>query len=72
MSKKEYLWKHFDFAGDSLALVELLRDEPHVFFLDSSQHDPHRGRYSFIGFDPFDVFIYKGKDTLDLLKKEIY
>lgn len=67
---KQYFWKRFDFGGDSLDLFDLFRGEPHVFFLDSSQYDPGRGRYSFLGFDPFDVFIHKGKDTLALLKKK--
>jgi para-aminobenzoate synthetase component 1 len=65
-----YISKSFDFRGNSLELLGLFRDEPNVFFLDSSQHDPNRGRYSFIGFDPFDVFIHKGKDSLALLKKK--
>jgi len=69
MSDKKYIWKIFDFKGDSLDLLDLFRAQPHVFFLDSSQHDPHRGRYSFIGFDPFDIFICKGGNTLDRLKK---
>ncbi len=64
------IYKSFDCSGDSLGLLDLLRDEPHVFFLDSSQYDPHRGRYSFIGFDPFDVFVHKGKDAIELLKKK--
>ncbi len=66
----QYLWKSFDFRDNGLQLLELLRGESHLFFLDSSQHEPNRGRYSFIGFDPFDVFIHKGKDTVDLLKKK--
>jgi len=66
----KYLHKTLDFKGDAAGLLELFSDEPHVFFLDSSQCDPHRGRYSFIGFDPFDVFIHKGKDALTLLKEK--
>ena len=66
----QYLWKSFDFKGDSLELLDLLRDEPHLFFLDSSQYEPSRGRYSFIGFDPFEVFVHKGKDAIHLLKEK--
>jgi len=69
MSDKKYIWKSFDFKGNSLDLLDLFRAQPHLFFLDSSQHDPHRGRYSFIGFDPFDILITKGEDTLDRLKE---
>ena len=63
------LIKSFDFAGSSADVFELFSGEAHLFFLDSSQVDLHRGRYSFIGFDPFDVFLHKGKDALDLLKE---
>lgn len=66
----QYLSKNFDFRGSGLELLSLFCNEPHAFFLDSSQYDPHCGRYSFIGFDPFDVFVYKGKDALKLLKKK--
>ncbi len=63
------LTKTFDFFGDALDLCALFRDEPHLFCLDSSRFDQGRGRYSFVGFDPFEVFQAKGKDTLRLLKK---
>ncbi|MCK5082984.1 MAG: anthranilate synthase component I family protein, partial [Candidatus Omnitrophica bacterium] len=66
----QHLSKSFDFRGNSLELLGLFRAEPHVFFLDSSQYDLHRGRYSFIGFDPFDIFVHKGKDSLKLLKNQ--
>ena len=69
MSDKKYIWKSFEYTGCGIDLLDLFRYLPHVFFLDSSQHDPHRGRYSFIGFDPFNVFIHKGGDTLDRLKE---
>lgn len=65
-----YLHKEFNFTGDSFDLLSFFRHEPYVFFLDSSQHESHRGRYSFIGFDPFDVFVHKGTETLALLKKK--
>lgn len=63
------LVKTYDFSGDALDLYALFRHEPSLFFLDSSRCDPQRGRYSFIGFDPFEVFQAKGKDTLRLLKE---
>ena len=67
---ENHIYKDFDFAGDALELLGLFQDEPHVFFLDSSQHDSARGRYSFIGFDPFDVFVHKGADALEGLKEK--
>jgi len=69
MRDKNYIWKSFDYNGNGLDLLDLFEHQPHIFFLDSSQHDPHRGRYSFIGFDPFDVFVHKGGDVLDRLKE---
>ena len=69
MSDKKYIWKSFEYTGCGIDLLDLFRHLPHVFFLDSSQHDPHRGRYSLIGFDPFNVLMHKGGDTLDRLKE---
>lgn len=66
----QYLSRTYDFQGEGLDLLGLFRDEPYVVFLDSSQYDPQRGRYSFIAFDPFDVFVHKGKDALGLLKEK--
>lgn len=60
----------FDFDSDPLELVKLLGQEDHVFFLDSGERDPSRARFSFIGFDPFDVVEYCGEDSLDRLKKK--
>jgi len=67
---KQYLLKSFDFCGDSMDVVNCFRSEPHIFLLDSSQCDTERGRYSFIGFDPFDVLIHKGPNTVTLLKEK--
>jgi para-aminobenzoate synthetase component 1 len=63
------LIKSFDFQGDPLRLLDLFAGEPHPFLLDSNQLDSRRGRYSFIGFDPFEVFKGSGKDALALLKQ---
>ena len=69
MSNKKYIWRSFDYSGNGMELLDLFSGQPHIFFLDSSQHDPSRGRYSFIGFDPFDIFVHNGGDTLDCLKE---
>ena len=66
----DFFWKKFDFLGDAFEIVQIFKDEPHIFFLDSSQYDSDRGRYSFIGFDPFQIFQHNGKDSLAQLKKE--
>ncbi len=55
------LTKTYDFHGDALDLCALFRDEPHLFCLEGE-------RYSFVGFDPFDVFQARGKETLPALK----
>ncbi len=64
------LWKNFSFLGDAYDVVKIFKDEPHLVFLDSSQYDSDRGRYSFIGFDPFNIFHCNGKNSLAQLKKE--
>mgnify|MGYP001563350190 CR=1 FL=1 len=64
--------KSFDFPGDSLAVFELFKNDPHVFFLDSSLRHPHLGRYSFIGFAPFLVITGHGPQDLPALKKQFY
>ncbi|MEK6583848.1 MAG: anthranilate synthase component I family protein [Nitrospirota bacterium] len=63
------LTKTYDFSGDALELCARFRNEPHLFCLDSACFDQARGRYSFVGFDPFEVFQASGKDTLSSLKK---
>jgi para-aminobenzoate synthetase component 1 len=45
----------FDFSNDVFDLFALFKDEPHLFFLDSSLTASTNGRYSFIGFDPFEI-----------------
>lgn len=64
------IFKSYDFSGDAMDMVAVLKDEPYLFFLDSSLYEPERGRYSFIGFDPFQVFKKSGVDALTSLKKE--
>lgn len=63
------LTKIYDFSGDVLELCARFRNEPHLFCLDSSRFDQGQGRYSFVGFDPFEIFEASGKDTLSSLKK---
>ena len=66
----DHLWKKFNFLGDAFDIVQIFKDEPHLFFLDSHQYDSDRSRYSFIGFDPFTVVQHNGKNSLATLKKE--
>ena len=51
-----FVYKSFDYAKDGLELVRALKDEPYLFFLESSLKSSESGRYSLIGFDPFKIF----------------
>ncbi len=62
------LVKTIEFKGDALDLFDLFQDEPNVFFLDSRLIDPVTARYSFIGFNAFDVFQGNGRHSFDKLK----
>ena len=57
------IWKTYEFHGDGMAIAELFQGEPFVFFLDSSLMNEDNGRFSFIGFDPFEVFSGKESKT---------
>ena len=62
--------KTFNFNGRSVDLLDLFKDEPHVFFLDSVLPNKTTGRFSYIGFDPFEIFQGSGKDCWRLLEKK--
>ncbi len=64
------LIKTFDFSGRAIEIPDLFEDEPHVFFLDSALPNKTTGRFSFIGFDPFEIFQGRGKDCWRLLEKK--
>lgn len=49
------LSKSFDFSHDVFDLFLLFKEEPSLFFLDSSLTTSSNGRYSMIGFDPFEI-----------------
>ncbi|MFH1361010.1 MAG: aminodeoxychorismate synthase component I [Candidatus Omnitrophota bacterium] len=62
-------YKSYDFKGDAFDLAALFQDEPNLFFLDSSLVHNERGRYSFIGFDPFFKFLDKNRNSLPDLRR---
>ena len=66
---KDYLYKSFDYVGNGIEFLNLFGNDPCLFFLDSSQYHPQRGRYSFIGFDPFEIVCTKGENSLEKLKE---
>ncbi|MBI3602358.1 MAG: anthranilate synthase component I family protein [Candidatus Omnitrophica bacterium] len=43
------------FSDDPMSLLDIFKDEPHVFFLDSSLSDTCDGRFSYFGFAPFET-----------------
>jgi para-aminobenzoate synthetase component 1 len=59
-----------DFPYSAETLLRLFRAEPHVFLLQSSQYNEHRGRYSFLGFDPFDKFVGRDPAAIDALEQK--
>lgn len=48
--------KTFNFSGRAGDLLRLFQDEPFLFCLESGILNKAAGRYSFIGFDPYDIF----------------
>ncbi len=62
--------KTFPFNDDPINLFQFLKGRRHLFFLDSALRRSSQGRYSFLGFDPFRVVLYKGCNYLPALQKE--
>lgn len=50
-------------------MLELFKDKKYLFCLESSQCHAQRGRYSFIGFDPFDIFEAGERNPLSSLRE---
>ncbi|MGE0268465.1 MAG: anthranilate synthase component I family protein [Candidatus Omnitrophota bacterium] len=67
---KNYLKETIELTCDPFMLLKAFEGEPYCFLLDSSLPDPHRGRYSFFGFDPFKVYQHKRRSNFDRLKKD--
>lgn len=66
-------WKSLNLEVSPVDVLSIFKDEPYVFLLESSMHDRSMGRFSFIGFDPFDtVVLQKGvRDTaIEALRKK--
>ncbi len=64
------LLKTFNFSDDVFDLFFLFKEEPHVFFLDSSLTASANGRYSILGFDPFDVIEGTDLSSFGRFKKD--
>lgn len=52
------------FTENSFCLLEIFKDEPQVFFLDSSLSQTADGRFSYFGFTPFKTVRAKSFDQL--------
>ena len=63
------IYKTYEYPFDPLELLLIFKEREHIFFLDSSNFGDTSSRYSFIGFDPFEVFSKKGSDSLSKLKE---
>jgi len=63
-----YIWKSYDYSGNGLEILDLFAEEPLLFFFDSSLTATERGRYSFIGFDPFQTFSAKDTNCLEQIR----
>lgn len=65
--RREVFYKVFDFAGRATDIFSLFSEEKHPFLLDSSLQKGSRGRFSFIGFEPFEIFSASGQEALQEL-----
>lgn len=61
----------FDFTGTAFDIAELFLEQPYLVLLESSLFQAERGRYSIIGFDPFDVYSAREVQSLNELRKAI-
>jgi para-aminobenzoate synthetase component 1 len=67
---KQLIIKTISYKSDPVLLFQALRGRKNLFFLDSHLHTKERGRYSFIGFEPTDIFSSRDKDCLTILEKK--
>lgn len=64
-----YILKSYKLDFGVLGAFEVLSRQKNCFLLDSSIHLQNLGRYSFLGIDPFSVFVSKGNDPFNSLRK---
>ncbi len=63
-------YKKYKVDADAFDIFSLFCNRPYCFFLDSSLKNVSSSRYSFIGFDPFDVFEAKDAKELCSLRRK--
>ncbi len=66
------IYKVLDFDHAAVDLAEIFSDQPHLFFLDSGLKKRQDGRYSFVGFDPFDWVDAQPANLLEHLRKKFF
>lgn len=66
-----FLYKEFDWKDDNLALYDLFKGYKDCFFLDSSLKSRDRGRFSFIGLEPFGIIKSKNENSFSKLRTEL-
>lgn len=66
---KNLLIKTIPFRGSAFDLLRLFQSKQKLFYLDSALNRRLRGRFSFIGFDPFEWIEGKDHHGLELIKK---
>lgn len=64
MNYRKVYSQSFHFPHDPVHLARLFKDEPNLFFLDSSLIHRSRGRYAIIGFSPYKII--NSDDNLDI------
>ena len=67
---QQHYWNVLDFRGSGADIFRLFKDESNAFFLDSSLCQGPTSRYSFIGFDPFDIFHSSNSQALMHLREK--
>lgn len=67
---KNYLHKTIPFAGNGVQLLNIFKNKPYVFLLESSLKHRALGRYSFLGFEPLDVVRGNGLGSITQLRKK--
>jgi para-aminobenzoate synthetase component 1 len=57
-----------DFHAEEL--LDIFSKEKSLVFLHSSMRDAHKGRFSFLAFNPFKVVSLRGKDSMENLRRD--
>lgn len=65
---KNFYLKQFEINYSFTSLIDLFKDEFLLFVLDSAADENNKGRYSFLGFDPFETFSSSNPGALAQLK----